>query len=146
MLKIFNWNRIVNRMLVGMPVSKYLWITKASFKMFVTRLICFHLFSLDTKTVIVRNNASNNGQSSPMKECFRIFLWRDNGLGKHLKILRHSWWTVIILNLTNCSLSFTFVYLYYIHWVSMFTFLMKKELCFAMCQQFPFNNILLWYV
>ena len=66
-------------MLFGMPVSKYT-LNNKSFKQFErTCFKCLLLVSfvfIDLawhRTVIVHNNAENNGQSSPIQECFRTF-------------------------------------------------------------------------
>ena len=68
-------------MLFGMPVSKYT-LNDKSFNLFErTRFKCLLLVSFafidlawNRTTVIVHSNAENNGQSSPMKYCFRTFL------------------------------------------------------------------------
>ena len=68
-------------MLFGMPVIKYT-LNNKSFKQFErTSFKCLLLVSFSfidlawhRRTVIVHNNAENNGQSSTMKKCFQTFL------------------------------------------------------------------------
>ena len=68
-------------MLFGMPVNKYTLNNKSFNKIKGTCFKCLLLVSFafidlawHIRTLIVHNNAENNGQSSPMKECFRTFL------------------------------------------------------------------------
>ena len=73
--------RLLFRMLFRMVVSKYT-LNNKSFKQLERTifkgllLVSFAFIDLawHIRTVIVHNNAEKNGQSSPMKECFRTFL------------------------------------------------------------------------